>query len=84
MLESAYPYTSGAKGDDSTDCNYSESDATNVKVKYHNAYCENVSKIMKTLSKRPVSVAIAANNKYIHSYLGGVIDASDCFEYESE
>ena len=32
MLESAYPYTSGAKGDDSTECYYSAADATNVKV----------------------------------------------------
>ena len=26
MLETAYPYTSGAEGDDSTDCHYSASD----------------------------------------------------------
>ena len=28
--------------------------------------------------KQPVSAAIAANNKYIHSYASGIIDASDC------
>ena len=32
MLESAYPYTSGATGDDSADCFYSASKATSVKV----------------------------------------------------
>ena len=32
MLESAYPYTSGATGDDFTDCLYSASKETNVKV----------------------------------------------------
>ena len=33
MLESAYPYTSGATGDDSTKCLYKHSKATNAKVK---------------------------------------------------
>ena len=31
MLESSYPYTSG-NGDDSTECLYSASEATSVKV----------------------------------------------------
>ena len=31
------------------------------------------------LAQHPISVAVAANNKYIHSYASGVIDASDCF-----
>ena len=31
----------------------------------------------------PVSVAIAANNKYIHSYASGVIDATDCMVQDS-
>ena len=36
---------------------------------------------MKTaVQKQPVSVAIAANSVYIHSYLSGVIDAADCAE----
>ena len=30
------------------------------------------------VSKQPVITAIAANNKYIHSYKSGVIDATDC------
>ena len=33
MLESDYPYTSGAEGNDSTDCLYSASKTTNVTVK---------------------------------------------------
>ena len=33
MLESEYPYTSGPKNAPSTDCLYSASRATNVKVK---------------------------------------------------
>ena len=31
------------------------------------------------VQKQPVSVAIAANNKYIHTYASGVIDADDCW-----
>ena len=27
---------------------------------------------------QPVAIAIAANNKYIHSYASGIIDADDC------
>ena len=83
MLESAYPYTSGAAGDDSTECNYSASDATKVKVKRVNYYPKK-SLIVTALSKQPVNVAIAANNKYIHSYLSGVIDATDCFETDDD
>ena len=33
----------------------------------------------KAVNKQPVAVAVAANNKYIHSYASGVIDATDCF-----
>ena len=33
MLESDYPFTSGATGDDSSDCQYSASKTTNVTVK---------------------------------------------------
>ena len=33
MLESEYPYTSAPKDAPSTDCQYSASEATNVKVK---------------------------------------------------
>ena len=31
--------------------------------------------------KQPISMAIAANNKYIHSYKSGIIDAEDCLTY---
>ena len=81
MLDSAYPYTSGAMGDDSTDCRYSASDVTSVKLAswYDD---RNFDDIKTALSKQPLSVAIAANNKYIHSYLSGVIDARDCYEYD--
>ena len=37
---------------------------------------------MKALTQQPVSVAIAANNKYIHQYKSGVIDATDCSELD--
>ena len=32
------------------------------------------------LQKQPLAVALAANNQYIHSYSGGVIDATDCWD----
>ena len=31
------------------------------------------------VAQAPLTVAIAANNKYIHSYASGVIDATDCW-----
>ena len=35
--------------------------------------------MLKTrLQEQPLVVPIAANNKYIHSYVSGVIDADDC------
>ena len=73
MLESTYPFTSGATGDDTTDCLYSESEATNVKVRSFgpvsgggNTYDFRVKLFKLNVSKQPLSVAIAANNKYIH------------------
>ena len=30
------------------------------------------------VAKQPIAVVLAANNAYIHSYAGGVIDADDC------
>ena len=30
------------------------------------------------VQRGPVVVAISANNKYIHSYASGIIDAEDC------
>lgn len=84
MLESDYPYTSGAKINDSYTwpwhCRYSPFKAIKVKVTDFENRGFSRSIVMTALSKQPVSVAIAANNKYIHSYLSGVIDANDCFE----
>ena len=74
MFESAYAYTSGASGENSFDCLYSASKATNVKVKSIGLSWG----IKKTIQKQPQVLAVAANNKYIHSYASGVIDASDC------
>ena len=34
------------------------------------------------VAHQPVSVAIAANSVYIHSYANGVIDAEDCFDFD--
>ena len=44
----------------------------------------NVSEIKAAVQKQPVSTAIAANNKYIHSYASGVIDATDCYISKSD
>ena len=33
------------------------------------------------VAQQPVSVAIAANSVYIHSYASGIIDATDCYIY---
>ena len=30
------------------------------------------------LQSKPLAAAVAANNKYMHSYASGVIDATDC------
>ena len=74
MLESEYPYTSGPKDASKTDCQYSASRATDVKVEgiglpYH---------FKATLQTYPFILVIAANNKYIHSYESGIIDSDDC------
>ena len=34
----------------------------------------------KAVARQPVVAAIAANNKYIHSYASGIIDAEDCIK----
>ena len=39
-------------------------------------------KLKAAVKNQPVSVALAANNRYIHSYSNGIIDATDCYEYE--
>ena len=81
MEESKYPYTSGATGDSSKDCRYIADRATNIKVYGYEAL-DNRSPLIEVVKarvqKQPVSVGITANNKYIHSYASGVIDAEDC------
>ena len=32
----------------------------------------------------PISVAVAANNKYMHSYASGIIDSTDCYTAEDD
>ena len=80
MLEGDYPYTSGATGDDTTDCLYSASEATNVDViSYAVADGYYTGNLMAAVAKQPIAVIFAANNAYIHSYASGVIDADDCY-----
>ena len=83
-LESVYPYTSGATGDDSTDCLYSASKATNIKVKsFSDSYWSDgygLPLVKARVVQQPVAIAITANNLYIHSYASGVIDAGDCYD----
>ena len=67
MLESDYPFTSGATGDDSTDCQYSELKLWQHKVKVKDTGYfpadKNQMKIMKArIQQQPVVTAIAANN----------------------
>ena len=31
-----------------------------------------------SIKQQPLIISIAANNKYIHSYSSGIIDANDC------
>ena len=77
MLDTEYPYTSAPKDAPETECKYSKTGAIKAKVKHvyePNEKCRAV----RALQKQPVVTAIAANNKYIHSYKSGVIDAADC------
>ena len=85
MLETDYPYTSGATGDDSTDCQYDRKKATDVTVidwKFvgFGATMWVSSEMKAALAKQPIAVAITANNKYIHSYASGIIHADGCLE----
>ena len=34
---------------------------------------------MAIIKQQPVTIALAANNKYIHSYKSGIIDADNCY-----
>ena len=79
MLEVKYPYTSGADGENSTDCLYKASKATDVTVRewhYPNGFKEGYNKTI--VAYQPIAAVVTANNKYIHSYASGVIDADDC------
>ena len=78
-LESVYPFTSGT-GDDSTGCLYSTSKATNIKVKDYGMVNQEIDNMKAALQQQPFVTGITANNKYIHSYLSGVIDAKDCYD----
>ena len=79
MFESDYPYTSGAQGDDSTNCLYQHSKTTNVTVfDWKLAKLAYTHTIKADLQKMPLAVAISANNIYIHSYTSGIIDGPDC------
>ena len=80
MLETDYPFTSGA-GDETKNCLYSASKAIDVNVKYLGSG-GGVSSNKSRVQKQPVSTGIAANNKYIHSYASGIIDANDCMSEE--
>ena len=39
---------------------------------------QEVAQLKAAILQQPVSISIAANNKYIHSYEGGIIHAADC------
>ena len=38
-----------------------------------------VNAVKADIIQQPFTIAIAANNKYIHSYKSGIIDAADCY-----
>ena len=64
MLEGDYPYTSAPKNAPSTrtHCLYSDSRATNVKVKDLLTRIITTKDFKATLQTQPISIAIAANN----------------------
>ena len=84
MLESEYPFTYGDTGENTFNCLYSESKSSqhNVKVsRYANQDYMGMLSITifkRAIQNQPIIIAITANNKYIHSYNSGVIDAEDC------
>ena len=84
MTESTYPYTAGdGTFDENPDCLYSASKATDVKILafsiHENDADFNVGQMKGAIQSVPLMIAFAANNKYIHSYESGVIDARDCY-----
>ena len=82
MLESDYPYTSGDMGDDSNNCLYSASKTTNVEVyDFHSNIHEEghvVDQMKANVRRQPLAGALAVNNKYIHSYKSGIVEARYC------
>ena len=40
--------------------------------------------IKAAIVRQPLAVVVSANNKYIHSYASGVIDATDCFSIDKD
>ena len=80
MLESEYPYTSGPKDPPSSDCQYSVSKITSVKVKSTELAELTVNSLKTVLLKQPLIIPVAANNKYIHSYKSGIVNAKDCLD----
>ena len=41
-------------------------------------YSDAVNNFKAAIKQQPVTIGVAANNKYIHSYNDGIIDADDC------
>ena len=39
--------------------------------------------IKAAIARQPLAVVVSANNKYIHSYASGVIDAADCYNFDN-
>ena len=85
MLESDYPFTSGANGEKLFNCLYSQSKSSQHIVKvnhveYHRSYGVPVNSLKAAIKNQPVTIAVTANNKYIHSYASGIIDATSCYK----
>ena len=82
MLETEYPYTSALKDKDSpsSDCQYSVSKVTSVRVKSTELAELTVNSLKTVLLKQPLIIPVAANNKYIHSYKSGIVNAKDCLD----
>ena len=86
MVESDYPYTSGDTGENNFNCLYSQPTSSQHKVKvtdikqFYGDY--NAEKMKALIKQQPVTIAIAANNKYIHSYANGIIDSYGCYAEE--
>ena len=85
MLERDYPFTSGATGENTFDCLYSQTKSSQHNVIVNSIgrpdlheYVESIDSFKAAIKQQPLIIAIAANNKYIHSYKSGIIDSEDC------